>query len=183
MRGSAAVATVLLLLVLGACDRDGDPAVTPTAGAQAGELGVTSTAFAEAERIPAEHTCEGEDTLPPLSWSTPPPEAVNVMVVVDDPDAPDGPFTHLAVTGLSPDLEGLDGGLPPDVVVGVNGFGEPGWAGPCPPPQDGPHRYRFTVTATSEHLDLEPGFSIRDLADAAAGTVVAQGTLTGTFDR
>lgn len=184
MRWASGITSALLLLLGGACGGDGgDPTVTPTTDLQAVELTVTSSSFAEDGTIPVEHTCEGTDTLPPLSWSDPPPEAVSVAVVVHDPDPRGDPFTHLAVAGLPPELHHLGDGLPPDAIVGTNDFGERGWAGPCPPPADGAHRYRFTVTATSEQLDLDPGFSAEELAAAAEGKVVAQGTLTATYDR
>lgn len=184
MRWTAGVMTAVLALFGAACSGDGaEPEVTPAPAAGVAGLTVTSSSFVEDGSVPVEHTCDGADTLPPLSWSDPPAEASSLVLVVDDPDAPDAPFTHLAVAGLSPEPRELEGELPADAIVGTNDFGDRGWAGPCPPPDDAPHRYRFTVTALSEELDLEPGFSPDELAGAAEGKTVAQGTLTATYGR
>lgn len=162
---------------------DGPGSATATADDDAAELTVTSTAFAEGGKIPAAHTCEGADTLPPPSWSIPPPSAESLAIVVEDPDAPSGTFTHLVVAGLPADLAGLEGDLPVGAVPGTNDAGEEGLSGPCPPPGDDTHRYRFTVLGLGTAPDLSPGFAPAEFAGAAAGHVVARGTLTGTFDR
>lgn len=181
------VALTVLSIVLAGCGgdggQDGDASAAPSVTGAVEQLEVTSSAFEDGGSIPVEHTCDGPDTLPPLSWSAPPSEAASIAVVVEDPDAPGGTFTHLAVAGLAPAAGGLGGELPADVTVGANGFGQAGWGGPCPPPDDGPHTYRFRVVALSADPGLESGFSPGNLADAAEGTVVAEGTLTGTFDR
>ena len=49
-----------------------------------------SSAFAPQGNIPRRHTCEGEDTSPPLAWSHAPPGTRSLVLIVDDPDAPKG---------------------------------------------------------------------------------------------
>ena len=101
--------------------------------------------------------------------------------MVRDPNA-DG-FVHWVIAGIPADATGLDEGVPPaDAVEAGNGFGEPGWAGPCPP--EGNHTYEFTVYARAEPSGLTAGAD----ADDGAGTVedaeaLAVATLRGTFER
>jgi Raf kinase inhibitor-like YbhB/YbcL family protein len=189
-RGGAAwrvAATLLALaaLVLAGCQGDGDGAET---GEPAGSLDVRSEAVADGGEVPVEHTCDGADVPPPLEWEGVPEEAREVAVIIDDPDAPEGTFTHWLVAGLP----GGDGSLDPasdgaegdgGLVEGVNDFGEGGWRGPCPPEGDGPHTYRFRVLALDAASGLEPGFDAGALQDAAGDAVVAEGVLEAAYER
>jgi Raf kinase inhibitor-like YbhB/YbcL family protein len=65
-------------------------------------FGLRSTAFGDGEVIPRRHTCEGEDVSPPLSWTDPPEGTRSLALVVDDPDAPGGTFTHWLAWDLEP---------------------------------------------------------------------------------
>jgi Raf kinase inhibitor-like YbhB/YbcL family protein len=106
---------------------------------------LSSPAFADGTDIPVRYTCDGEDISPRLTWSGTPPGTRSLALVVDDPDAPRGTFTHWVVYDLTPDLTELGEGSTPG-TQGRNGFGRTGYGGPCPPP-GGPHRYRFTLYA------------------------------------
>jgi Raf kinase inhibitor-like YbhB/YbcL family protein len=172
-------AWLLALLLLGmavGCTRDVDDAVPDT-----GTL--HSPAFADGAEIPGEHTCDGADRPPPLRWEAGDAEPVELVLVVDDPDAPGGAFAHWLVAGLPPDTSRLDGALPPEAVEGTNGFGSIGWAGPCPPPGDDPHTYRFEVIALDGPSALQPGFSAEELADAIADRRLSTAVLEGRYGR
>jgi phosphatidylethanolamine-binding protein (PEBP) family uncharacterized protein len=52
-------------------------------------LRLSLPAFADGSPIPAKYTCEGEDISPPLLWSGIPDGATSLVLIVDDPDAPD----------------------------------------------------------------------------------------------
>jgi Raf kinase inhibitor-like YbhB/YbcL family protein len=166
-----------------ACGGDDDDSSDPGGGAPAdsGGLGVTSTAFESGEPIPVAYTCDGDETSPPLAFTGVPADTAELAVVVRDPDA-DG-FVHWVVAGIPADATGIDEGAPPaDAVEADNGFGEPGWAGPCPP--EGDHTYEFTVYALAEPSAVEDGAD----ADEGATTVedadaLAVATLQGTFER
>lgn len=184
-RRARAVIACVLLAGASACGSDdggGGPVVDAPSEAVA-SIEVTSDAFAEGEPIPAEHTCDGADTVPALSWSAPPDGTVAQAVVVEDPDAPDGTFTHWMVANLAADQQSIEGDAPEGAVTGENDFGTTTWRGPCPPPADDAHRYRFTIVALDIRLDVDQGFAASDLTDAMAGHIIGQGTLTGTFDR
>ena len=109
--------------------------------------------------------------------------SVEMVLVVDDPDAPGGSFTHWLVAGLPPAEGSLDGALPPEAVEGTTDFDQVGWGGPCPPAGDEPHTYVFEVVAVAEATGLEAGFTASDLEDAVAGTELSAGTLTGRYGR
>jgi Raf kinase inhibitor-like YbhB/YbcL family protein len=143
---------------------------------------LTSSAFGEGQPIPRRHSCEGEDLSPSLSWSQLPDGATALALIVDDPDAPVGVFTHWLGWGLDPAAGGLrEGEAAP--VEGRNDFGEIGYRGPCPPPGHGPHRYFFRLHALEEELVLEPGVGRAELEEALAGRSVAVAELMGTYER
>jgi Raf kinase inhibitor-like YbhB/YbcL family protein len=98
-------------------------------------LTVTSSAFRANGPIPRELTCRGGDKSPPLSWSPVPGETMSIAILIEDPDAPKGPFTHWIVTDLPRDTTSLPegGGLPPGAIAGSNSTGTTGYVGPCPP--------------------------------------------------
>ena len=143
---------------------------------------LTSDAFADGEPIPRRHTCDGDDLSPALSWSGTPPETLSFALVVDDPDAPVGTFTHWLAWGIPAQAGGLGAGKPAP-SEGRNGFGVTGWSGPCPPPGHGPHRYFFRLHA----LDAEPapatGSDRNQLERAIEGHVLATAELMGLFER
>jgi Raf kinase inhibitor-like YbhB/YbcL family protein len=142
-----------------------------------------SPAFEDGKPIPRRHTCEDEDASPALEWTAPPAEARSLALVVDDPDAPNGTFTHWLAWGIEPAARGLaEGEHPP--VEGRNDFRERAWRGPCPPRGHGPHRYIFRLVALDTTLDdLAPGAAAQDVDQALSGHVLAAAELIGTFER
>jgi Raf kinase inhibitor-like YbhB/YbcL family protein len=103
--------------------------------------------------IPVEHTCDGSDSAPDLSWAGAPAGTAELLLLMDDPDA--GGFIHWLVTGIPGNAVQLDGGtLPPGARALRNDFGRTGYGGPCPP--RGTHRYDFTLLALS-HSPRVPG--------------------------
>ncbi|MCI0688571.1 MAG: YbhB/YbcL family Raf kinase inhibitor-like protein [Sporichthyaceae bacterium] len=141
---------------------------------------MTSTAFAEGEPIPSVYSCRGRDVSPPLAWSGIPSDAAALALVVDDPDAPRGTFTHWVVVDFPPSTAALaEGEVPSGGIQAVNSAGDARYLGPCPP--SGTHRYRFTVYALSERLGLEAGAGLQEAQRAITEGAIAQGTLTGTF--
>jgi Raf kinase inhibitor-like YbhB/YbcL family protein len=142
---------------------------------------ITSSAFQQGGNIPSKFTCDGANTNPPLQISDVPPEAKSLVLIVDDPDAPSGLFTHWAVWNISPQTSTLAGGSTPKGVQGTNDFGRSGYGGPCPP--SGTHRYYFKVFALDRELDLPFGAKRSQLDAAMKGHVIAQGELMGRYSR
>ena len=146
------------------------------------DLTLTSSAFEHNAPIPRRHTCEGEDLSPPVAWAAPPAGTASLALVVDDPDAPGGTFTHWLAWGLPPEQGGLaEGQAAP--VEGENDFGTNGYRGPCPPPGHGPHRYSFRVYAVASELTLPAGANRADLEAAIGADALAIAELVGTYER
>jgi Raf kinase inhibitor-like YbhB/YbcL family protein len=146
------------------------------------EFVLRSEAFTHGNEIPRRYTCEGEDVSPALSWSNPPAGTRALALIVDDPDAPRGTFTHWLAWNIDPLAGGLrEGESAP--AEGRNDFGTAGWSGPCPPPGHGPHRYFFRLHALDAELEL--GFRVgrREFEPALAGHVLMTAELMGTFER
>jgi Raf kinase inhibitor-like YbhB/YbcL family protein len=147
-----------------------------------GDFIVRSSAFAPGEAIPRRHTCDGADVSPALSWSGVPEGARSLALIMDDPDAPVGTFTHWLAWGIDPEAGGLaEGEAAP--VEGRNDFGVVGYRGPCPPPRHGPHRYFFRLYALDSAVGLRAGASRRELERALAGHVLGIAALVGIYER
>jgi hypothetical protein len=144
------------------------------------KLQVSSSTFAAGGDIPIQFTCKGEDMNPPLEIHGVPSAAKSLVLIIDDPDAPGGLFTHWIVWNIATSTFGVaQKSVPDGGVEGTNDFGKKGYGGPCPP--SGTHRYVFHVFALDEKLDLRAGAKRAALDKAIAGHVVARGELTGRF--
>lgn len=178
-----------LLLLLAACNGgDGDdealPAPTDTPDATPDPLDVESSAFDDGDPVPVRFTCDGENASPPLSWSGIPGNAVEIAVLVDDPDAPGEPFVHWMLYGLPIGETHLrEGEVPAGALQGTNDADVEGYSGPCPPPDDDAHRYRFAVVALGGPSELDPGASPEAFREMLEEEATARGTLTGTYER
>src|ERR1044072_9586498 len=113
-----------------------------TVKAKAG-LTVTSNAFSQGGQIPKKYTCEGENVNPSLRIGDYPEETKSLVIIVEDPDAPSGLFTHWLVWNITPNEAIAENYIPG--INGRNSFGKTGYGGPCPP--SGSHRYYFKVYA------------------------------------
>lgn len=148
------------------------------------EITLRSRAFGDQATIPKEYSHDAGDVSPPLEWSGVPDEAVELMLVCEDPDAPADTFTHWLLAAIPPETEGLDAGdRPPEAVQGRNDYGALGYGGPHPPVGDAPHRYVFRLLALSEPSGLPEGFSVADVDDATEDKVLTAGTLVGRYGR
>jgi len=111
-----------------------------------------------------------------------PADAVSLALIVDDPDAPAGTFTHWLAWGINPD----DGGLAEGECApreGRNDLREIGYRGPCPPRGHGSHRYCFRLYALAREPAVCSGASRRELERALKDNVLAVAELVGTYER
>jgi hypothetical protein len=146
------------------------------------DFALESSAFQHARSIPDRYTCEGEDLSPPLRWANVPEGTRALALVVDDPDAPSGVFTHWVAWGLDPAAGGLgEGESAPG--EGKNDFGTTGYRGPCPPPGHGRHRYVFRLYALDAELELGAGAAKGELERALEGHVLTMAELVGSYER
>jgi hypothetical protein len=154
-------------------------------------LQLSSPAFSHQGEIPPRYTCEGQDTSPPLRFSGVPAGAKSLVLIVDDPDAPDprAPKTtwvHWVLYNVPPGLSELPEGiapaqLPAGTLEGLNDWKRTGYGGPCPP--IGRHRYFHKLYALDALLpDLHaPAKSL--VEQAMSGHVLAAAELVGTYER
>lgn len=144
------------------------------------ELIITSSAFKHSEFIPSEYTCEGENISPSLKIDGMPSGTISLAIVVIDPDAPKGTFTHWLVWNIPPQNVIEENRLPGG-IQGLNDAGTYSYYGPCPP--SGTHRYFFKVYALDDRLDLEID-SRRDLVEMAVQEhLVGYGELVGLYQK
>jgi Raf kinase inhibitor-like YbhB/YbcL family protein len=147
-----------------------------------GDFILTSPAFSDGEAIPPRYTCEGANLSPPLSWSGLPEGTRSLALIMDDPDAPVGTFTHWLAWGIDPEVGGLAAGERAP-VEGRNDFGVTGYGGPCPPPGHGPHRYFFRLYALDSEVGLHPGAIRKELERALEGHLLGEAVLVGVYQR
>jgi Raf kinase inhibitor-like YbhB/YbcL family protein len=146
---------------------------------------LASPNFDDGARMPVRFTCDAEEVSPTIVWSGV-PEAAEYALTMVDVDAPGDGFVHWLVYGIPGEDTSLpQGAVPEGAVEGRNSFGEQGYAGPCPPPGDEPHRYVFTLYRlnTARGAGLAPGVELDGLLDGISCCVVATGTLTGIYGR
>jgi Raf kinase inhibitor-like YbhB/YbcL family protein len=140
---------------------------------------VTSPAFENNQKIPEKYTCDGENVSPPLKIQDLPKETQSLAVIVDDPDAASGSWTHWIVWNIPPTSE-----IPENTVPGVEGnndFDLPIYGGPCP--ASGEHRYLFRVFALNGQLSLDKKTSKQQLEHAIQDKIIDSAVLVGKYRR
>lgn len=144
------------------------------------KFALSSPAFAEGGEIPVRYSCKGENFSPPLTISGVPKGTARLVLVMHDPDAPNGDFLHWTLWHLNPDVRVIpENTIPDDAVQGMNSAGTVGYMGPCPP--SGTHHYTFNLYALDATMNLPEGTRSDELMQAIDNHVVAQTALSGTF--
>jgi Raf kinase inhibitor-like YbhB/YbcL family protein len=154
-------------------------------------LKIESTAFTEGGGIPARYTCEGGDIAPPLAFSGVPEGTQGLVLIIDDPDAPDPAaprmtWVHWVLYNLPPDTAGLPEGcgavdLPPGTGEGLNDWQRTGYGGPCPP--IGRHRYFHKLYALDTRLPAMDRPIKQEVETAMQGHILAEASLVGTYQK
>jgi Raf kinase inhibitor-like YbhB/YbcL family protein len=154
-------------------------------------LSITSAAFGNNGEIPAVHTCEGMDISPPLGFSGAPENAASLVLIVDDPDAPDPrapqmTWVHWVLYDIPPDCPGLPAAvatnaLPTGTRQGRNDWQRSGYGGPCPP--IGRHRYFHKLYALDVQLGDLGQPTKATLERAMQDHVLAKAALIGTYEK
>ena len=154
-------------------------------------LKITSPAFSDGGTIPTKHTCQGDDVSWALSWSGAPEGTKSLVLIVDDPDAPDPAapkrtYVHWVLYNLPPDSSGLPeavaaDALPPGTENGKNDWGRTGFGGPCPP--IGVHRYFNKLYALDTVLTGLNEPTKAEVEAAMQGHVLAQAQVIGTYKK
>lgn len=149
---------------------------------------IKSSAFVAGAEIPQRYTCMGDDVSPALEWSGAPAKTVSFALIMDDPDAPSGTWTHWVLWNLPAKTQGLAEGvakrdpLENNARQGRNSDNNIGYNGPCPP-SGRAHRYFFRLYALDENLELPPGAGRVSLLEAIKGHILGQAEYMGRFRR
>lgn len=149
------------------------------------KMSLSSIAFKDGQPIPVDYTCDGKNVSPQLRWSGAPANTQSLLLIVDDPDAPAGVWTHWLLWNLSTDTSELAEDFaksPSTAKQGTNDFKKLGYGGPCPPAGK-MHRYFFRIFALDTTLDLPAGATRKQVDAAVAKHVLAMGQLMGTYQR
>jgi Raf kinase inhibitor-like YbhB/YbcL family protein len=155
-------------------------------------LNLSSPAFTHGAPIPRRHTGDGEDLSPPLVWSGVPPEARELALIVDDPDAPSPqPWVHWVIYKIAATETEIAEGVPPNAsprfppgaIQGRNSWGAAGYRGPAPPKRHGVHRYFFRLFAVDKAVMNAAGLDKPRLLKEMEGNILAKAELMGTYER
>jgi len=158
-------------------------------GATGMALTITSPAFTDSASIPRKYSCDGNDVSPPLSWSGVPDNAKSLALIMDDPDAPNGTWTHWVVWNIPVNSTSLPEGVSKTTasitgggMQGQNSWPKTGYGGPCPPPGNA-HHYYFRLFALDNMLTLPDSTGSAALQRAMTGHIVAQAQTLGMYSR
>jgi hypothetical protein len=160
----------------------------------AAQIVIESPTIAAGRPIPREHSPDGRNESPPLSWRGLPAGTRQLALVCEDHGAGNPPpWVHWIVYNIPASATGLPQGIPFDaddpipaglegVRQGNNGWGLAMYRGPAPPAGT-VHEYEFTVIALDRELDLPAGLTRAELLEAIEDHEIERGTLTATYTR
>jgi Raf kinase inhibitor-like YbhB/YbcL family protein len=154
-------------------------------------LTLSSSVFTNMGELPSKYTCNGSDVSPPLQWDGVPENTSSLVLIVDDPDAPDPKapkmtWVHWLVFNIPPDARSFaeavsSVALPKGAQQGINDWKSIGYRGPCPP--IGRHRYFFKLYALDALLNELNNVTKPQLEAAMQGHVIAKAELVGTYQQ
>lgn len=165
----------ILLIILIGCQIPENSIQTDSNGEN---MKLTSIAFKNGTAIPKKYTCMDRDINPPLAWDNVPEGTKSFALIVDDPDAPEGTWTHWLVKDISPDMRTINEDQVPGIQV-RNSFDKKEYGGPCPP--SGNHRYYFRLYALdilTFHVE-----NIKDFYKEVKKHAIKEAELMGTFQK
>ena len=159
-----------------------------SAAGHVAKIQLASAAFTDGQPIPVKYTADALDISPPLAWTNAPAGTKSFALIVDDPDAPSGDWTHWLIYDLPPTANALAEDqfkLPQfknGAKQGLNDFKKTGYGGPAPPAGKA-HRYYFKLYALDAPTGLPPNATKAELLKTMDGHVLGEGKLMGTYQR
>ena len=158
--------------------------------AAAETIELSSPAFRNGGHIPIKYAGKGEglNISPPLLIAPVPEDTAELVLIVQDPDAPlPRPIVHLVAAGIAPKQNEIGEGMllrdaATSIQLGRGSIGQTGYFGPRPVPGHGPHRYVFQIFALDAQLALRPKPRLKAVLAAMQGLVIAKGRLTGMYE-
>lgn len=149
---------------------------------------LTSYAIQGGATFPTAYTCDGDNVSPPIGWSDLPEGTQSLVLILDDPDAPSGLFTHWLVYNIAPSVQQLGASQPSDETLengaaqGVNSFGNMGYGGPCPPRGE-EHNYYFRLYALDNQPDLATGAGREAVFSAMRDHILGTAEMIARYSR
>lgn len=141
---------------------------------------MSSIAFNNYDPIPPRYTAK---TNPPLDISDVPDSAKSLALIMHDPDAIHGEYTHWTIWDIATQTTTiLEDTMPRGAVIGHTSAGTLGYLGPCPPAGSGRHRYVFDLYALNSMLNLSPETPIHELMRHINEHVIEKTSLIGVVD-
>lgn len=149
----------------------------------AAELILESAVFSGNGLIPSQYTCDGANQSPPLSWKDTSTGTQSYALIVEDPDAPQGSWSHWVLFNIPASTRQLNEGalIPTGAISGKNSWNRTGYNGPCPP--SGTHRYFFRLYALDTLLNLNSTASKNEVIEAMKGHIIASSELIGLYQK
>ena len=146
-------------------------------------LSIESPAFTANSLMPTQFTCDGADSSPPLVWQDTANNTQSYALIVDDPDAPAGVWTHWVLFNIPAKINQLAVGatIPAEAISSKNSWGGTGYQGPCPP--SGVHRYFFKLYALDSMLNLNESATKEEVEQAMQGHIIDSSELIGLYKR
>jgi hypothetical protein len=148
----------------------------------AAKFKLSSPAFQDSGSIPQKFTCQGDNVSPELNWSAAPTSTKSFALIMDDPDAPGGAFTHWVLFDVPADQQQLAENTSPIGIGGNNGLSQTGYMGPCPP--SGIHRYYFRLYALDvSSLNLKAGAARGEVEAALKNHIIGVADTMGRYEQ
>lgn len=158
--------------------------VAGMAASKAIAMEITSSAFTNGGSMGPQYTCNGKNISPPLQWSGFPAKTKSFVLIVEDPDAPQGVVDHWIVFNIPAAVSSLGENIkdyPKGALGGKNFKGDIGYMGPCPPDKE--HRYFFTIYALDSELKLKAGARKVEVLEAMQKHILEAAALIGRYDQ
>jgi Raf kinase inhibitor-like YbhB/YbcL family protein len=153
-------------------------------GAKSEGMKITSPVFENQGKIPAKYACTGENVSPPLRIDNVPTGTKSLVLIVDDPDAPNGTWVHWVVYNIDPSVTDIaESSIPQSGIEALTSSGKRGYSGPCPP--SGEHHYFFKLYAIDNPLSFYDPSSVdkKLLEEEMQGHILEQTELVGLFSK
>jgi Raf kinase inhibitor-like YbhB/YbcL family protein len=143
---------------------------------------LSSPVLHDGEKIEKKYTCDGRNVSPPLKWEGAPKGTQSFVLIVDDPDAPRGVWTHWVVYNIPGDITEIkEGEVPVGALEALNDFGKVEYGGPCPP--SGTHRYYFKLYALDNKLTLPANPTRKQVEEAMKTHILSETQLMTPYSR
>lgn len=143
---------------------------------------IKSPAFEDGKPIPSVYSCQGKNINPPLEFHDVPDDTQSLALIMEDPDSPNGTFTHWMIWNIPPQITKFEEGtLPQECEEGQNSAGQKGYMGPCP--GVGNHRYFFKLYAINKRLSVYPGITKEGLKEEINISLIEKSETMGTYQK